>query len=258
MPENVRDRDALDLRLARRYRTNGDLEARDRLVLRCQPLLRRLVRPYLNRGHASDDLMQVANLGLVKAIDRFDPTRARRLVTFVAPTVTGEVKRHFRDHSWVAHVPRSVQEDHARVVSTADDTTGREPGDVRRRAERAGLSKERVDEVAAADQCFSALALDQPFADSDAPVQDAFGAIDPGFEQAEHRATMETAFTDGGLTPQDRRIVELRFFDDLHQREIAADIGVSQMQVSRRLKAIHETLEAQGRRWLVESGGAAA
>lgn len=243
-------RESVDRLLLRRYRKHGDVAARDRLVERWQPALRSFVRPYVDRGQPVEDLMQVANLGLIKALDGFDPTRKRRLMSFVAPTVQGEIKRHFRDHSRFLHVPRAAQELHARVLNAADERPRDDPGAMRDLATRLGLDPDQVDQVLRADGAFHPRSIDTPNVDRDdaTPLEGALGEVDPGFEQAEERATLDATLNDAHLDETDREILRLRVEDDLLQREIAERVGVSQMQISRRLTEIAGVLTKHGRR----------
>lgn len=250
MPETATARERVDMQLLRRYHEHQDEAARETLVARFQPFVVHAVRRFRNGPHDEDDLLQVANMGLVKAIDRFDPSKGRRFVSFAAPTINGELKRYFRDHSWDAHVPRSVQEDHAHARATARrEDDGGDVGLSRRQVEDAGIAADRVDDVLAADNAFSALSLDAPMGAEDASGDETQGAVDPGFARAEQRATILEAYRERGLSLRDRRILYLRFVLDWRQKDIARDVGVSQMQISRRLTALASQLREQGAIW---------
>lgn len=243
-------RESVDRRLIRRYREHGDVRARDRVVTRWQPALRSFVRPYRDRGQPAEDLMQVANLGLIKALDGFDLARRGRLMSFVAPTVQGEIKRYFRDHTRLLHVNRAAQELHAHVIATATERPRDDPRAVRDLATRAGLDAEQIDIVLRVDQAFQARSLEAPSGqtpegDSDTTLADAVGTVDREFERAEERMVLDATCKILALKESDREILRLRVEDDLLQREIAERIGCSQMQVSRRLAAIAGDLRDQ-------------
>jgi RNA polymerase sigma-B factor len=236
-----------DAVLLRRYHRCGDLAARDELVEHGLPLVRALARRYAGKGEAFDDLVQVGCLGLLKAIDRFDDDAGHRFVSFAVPNITGEIKRHFRDHSWTVHVPRSVQELDARVEETSarlSAATGRAPS-VAEIAAELGESEERVREGLRGGRAHTALSLDHPMGDGNA-AGDLVGAIEDGYRAAEDRIVLRAACR--GLDARDRRIVGMRFVGDRLQREIAEEIGVSQMQVSRLLRrAVGRMREEVGR-----------
>ncbi|WP_210491854.1 SigB/SigF/SigG family RNA polymerase sigma factor [Patulibacter sp. SYSU D01012] len=224
-----------DLALLRRYHRYGDLRARDELVERALPLVRSLARPYSGKGEPFDDLVQVGCVGLIKAIDRFDASTGHRFVSFAAPNITGEIKRHFRDHSWSIHVPRSIQELDAKVeraTARMQARTGREPT-VAQLAAELEESPERIEEALRGGQGYRAMSLDRPVGE-DGDAMDLTGAVDPEFVRAEHRHLIRECC--GDLDARDRKIVRMRFVEDRLQREIAAEVGVSQMQVSRLLR----------------------
>jgi RNA polymerase sigma-B factor len=224
-----------DAALLRRYHRSGDLAARDELVEHGLPLVRALARRYAGRGEGLDDLVQVGCLGLLKAIDRFDDDAGHRFVSFAVPNITGEIKRHFRDHSWTVHVPRSVQELDARVEEASERmaaATGRAPTVVELAAEL-GEPPERIREAVRGGRAHTALSLDQPTGDGHT-AGDAVGVLEDGYRTAEDRLVLRDACR--GLDARDRKIVGMRFVADRLQREIAEEVGVSQMQVSRLLR----------------------
>jgi RNA polymerase sigma-B factor len=224
-----------DAVLLRRYHRSGDLTARDELVEHGLPLVRSLARRYAGKGEALDDLVQVGCLGLLKAIDRFDDDAGHRFVSYAVPTITGEIKRHFRDHSWTVHVPRSVQELDARVEEASarmSAETGRKPT-VEQLSAELGEPPERIREAMRGGRAHTTLSLDRPTGDGQAPA-DAVGEIESGYRTAEDRLVVRAACR--GLDARDRKIVGMRFVGDRLQREIAEEIGVSQMQVSRLLR----------------------
>ncbi len=228
-----------DLELLRRYHRDGDTGARDELVERMLPVVRQLARRYQRGGEQLDDLVQVASLGLLKAIDRFDPARETAFSSFAVPTILGELKRHFRDKGWSVRVPRDLQEMAVRVDRVADEMSreiGRAPtpGEI---AERTGASLEQVLEAREASAAYRAVSLDRPRSEDDEDgdsYADAFGAEDPGFRIAEDSATVDRLMR--VLTDREREVLRLRFEEDLTQSEIGQRVGVSQMHVSRLIR----------------------
>ena len=195
-------------------------------------------RRYRGRGVATEDLDQVAYLGLVKAVQGFDRSRGFDFLSFAVPTIRGEVRRHFRDLGWALRPPRSIQELQSRILAAESDLTqelGRSPrpSDL---AKHLGVDLEQVLDALGASGCFAPASLDVPALEGDDSIGDRIGAIDPAFESAEARVTLAAVMR--GLTPRERRILELRFFGNRTQAEIGADIGVTQMQVSRLLNRI--------------------
>jgi RNA polymerase sigma-B factor len=221
------------------WQRHGDRRAREELVERFLPLARKLARRYSGAREPFDDLMQVASLGLVKAIDRFDPQRGTAFSSFAVPTILGELKRYFRDLGWAVHVPRGAQEQALKVEEAQQQLTARtgRPPSVQELAEFLELSLEDVLdalETAGAHHCVS---LDTPREDGEGEsgtLADAFGEPDARFEFVE--ASVSIASAARHLSPRERRVLELRFVQDLTQTQIAELIGVSQMQVSRILR----------------------
>jgi RNA polymerase sigma-B factor len=231
------------------YRRSHDRRLRDELVEEHAPLAQFLARRFANRGEPIDDLVQVALVGLVKGVERFDPGRGLQFSTFATPTILGELKRHFRDRGWAVRVPRRVQELHlqlGRVVATLGQEQGRSPTP-REVAERAGVSEEEVLEAMEAGSLYRLVSLDGPATRDDeaSELVAGLGDEDPEFEQIERRAELDVML--GVLPDRERRIVELRFFDGLTQSEIAERVGVSQMHVSRLLARSLEMLRAEAR-----------
>jgi len=247
-PLTPTDITSLDERtLLRRYHLEGDEVARDELVARMLPLVRRLARRYANRGEALDDLEQVGSVGLIKAIERFDISRELKLSTFAVPTVLGEIKRHFRDRVWSLRVPRDLQELNAKLSKQIDRLTlrlGRSPT-VEELAEATAASVEQVLDAMQGAQAYSAVSLDEPVGDGRQAV-DTLGAEDVNFAQAEHRELLRRGLDE--LPDRERQILRLRFFEGLTQREIAEHVGISQMHVSRLIRRsldeMRDTLES--------------
>ena len=231
--------------LFRRYQLGGDEAAREALVERFLPLARALARRYRRSSEALEDLEQVASLGLVKAIDRFDLSRETAFSSYLVPTVLGELKRHFRDCGWAAHVPRRMQERVMRITSTADKLAsqrGRSPS-IAEIAAEIEHSPEEVLEAMEASHAFHARPLDAPHTEqeSEDPGHRAeLGRREVGYELVELGVAMKPAIR--GLPRREREILRLRFVDDLTQSQIAERIGISQMHVSRLLRASVERL----------------
>jgi RNA polymerase sigma-B factor len=226
-------------RLLVRYHRDGDPAAREQLVERFLPLARQLARRYQRAGEQLDDLVQVASLGLLKAIDRFDPARETAFSSFAVPTILGELKRHFRDKGWSVRVPRDLQELAVKVDRVADDMS-RELGRLPTPAEiseRIGATLEQVLEAREAAAAYRAVSLDRPRTEGDEEgdsYADSVGADDPGFRLAEASATVERLMR--VLSEREREVLRLRFEEDLTQSEIGARVGVSQMHVSRLIR----------------------
>jgi RNA polymerase sigma-B factor len=236
----------LERELLIRYHRDGDLAAREQLVRRCLPLARELARRYIYTDEPFDDLLQVASLGLIKAIDRFDPERGSKFASFAAPTILGELKRHFRDKGWALHVPRDLQERALAVGREAEALSkrlGRSPKP-REVARALGCSAEEVLEAQQAAASYEATSLDAPAMrdDDEAPsLVDLLSREDSAYEVVEDRDEIASAWQT--LPEMERSVLELRFVHDLTQREIGERIGHSQMHVSRLLRRALSRLE---------------
>jgi len=217
----------------------GDPEARRLLIEHYLPLARRLAGRYRHSGEASDDLEQVASLGLIKAIDRFEPG-VGAIARYAVPTIVGELKRHFRDKGWGMHVPRYLQErvmDVNNAVEVLATELGRSPTP-RDVAKRTGLGLEDVLEAMDAAGAYSPMSLDSPQPgsgeDDDNTLGQRIGAVDTNYDLAEWRPAVAPAVA--ALPDREREILRLRFVEDLTQSQIAQQVGVSQMHVSRLLR----------------------
>ena len=237
---------AAERQLLLRYHRGGDLEAREELVERFLPLARDLALRYTYTDEHFDDLLQVASLGLIKAIDRFDPDRGAKFTSYAAPTILGELKRHFRDKSWAVHLPRALQE---RTLAVSRETEalskqlGRSPKP-REVAQALGCRVEEVLEAQEAAVSYEAASLDAPAARDDdeaTPLVDMIGTDDPAYELVEDRDAI--AGTWQALPEGERKVLAMRFMSDLTQREIGDRIGYSQMHVSRLLRRALDRLE---------------
>ncbi|WP_276320033.1 sigma-70 family RNA polymerase sigma factor, partial [Haloactinopolyspora alba] len=194
---------------------------------------------YRGRGVDRDDLVQVAYLGLINAAWRFDPDRGKDFASFACPTMSGEIKRHFRDHAWTVRPPRRVQEMHSRLSTAITDVAQRRGAwpSTQDLAEHLGVEAADVAEASASHECFTVSSLDYRRDDEDdAPLGDAVGGDDAGYDRAEALVALGPACCQLGT--RDRRIVYLRFFRGWTQQEIADELGVSQMQISRLLSRI--------------------
>ncbi|MEU2727787.1 RNA polymerase sigma factor SigF [Streptomyces griseoviridis] len=211
-------------------------ELRNRLVRMHLPLVEHLARRFRNRGEPLDDLTQVATIGLIKSVDRFDPDRGVEFSTYATPTVVGEIKRHFRDKGWAVRVPRRLQELRLALTTATAELSqqhGRSPT-VHELAEKLSISEEEVLEGLESANAYSTLSLDVPDTDDESPaVADTLGAEDEALEGVEYRESLKPLLED--LPPREKRILLLRFFGNMTQSQIAQEVGISQMHVSRLL-----------------------
>ena len=242
------DRARGDRVLLVRWQRDRDEAARDELVRRLLPLARRMARRYRRADDPLDDLVQVAVLGLVKAIDRFDPERETAFSSYAVPTMLGELKRHFRDHGWALHVPRGMQERVMAVDGAVREIArreGRSPS-ASEVGRSLGLSEEEVLEAMEASAAYEAISLESHRyggdADEGATYAERVGEEDGRFELVEYEATLAPVLR--ALPERDRVVLHLRFVEDLTQAEIADRIGVSQMHVSRIIRRSLERLRA--------------
>jgi RNA polymerase sigma-B factor len=229
-----------------RYHRDGDLAAREELTARFLPLARDLALRYTYTDEPFDDLLQVASLGLIKAIDRFEPERGTKFTSYAAPTILGELKRHFRDKGWALHVPRDLQE-RTLAVSRATESLSKQLGrspKVREVAAELGCSVEDVLEAQEAAASYEAASLDAPASrdeDEAAALVDLMGDDDTSYDLVESRDAIASTWR--ALPDVERQVLELRFMHDLTQREIGERIGYSQMHVSRLLRRALDRLE---------------
>jgi RNA polymerase sigma-B factor len=237
-PRSTRStRDAREERaLFERLVADGDPRARDALIERFMPLARSLALRYQRSHEPLDDLMQVALVGLIKAVDGFDPTREIAFSSYAVPTILGEIKRHFRDRTWAVRVPRDLQElslrvDHA--VSELAERRQRQPS-IAEVAVAVGCDQESILEALQAGGAHRALSFEARRGSGDddaATLGDSIGFDEDGFDRAEERATLSSLLE--MVTAREREVLRMRFEQDMTQAEIGAIIGVSQMQVSR-------------------------
>jgi RNA polymerase sigma-B factor len=216
----------------------GDQGAREALTERFLPLARSLAQRYRRSGEPIEDLVQIASLALLKAIDRYDPAQGTAFSSFAVPTIVGELKRHFRDCSWMVRPPRALQELTLRVehaVSRLAQDLDRAPT-VGELATALGSDEEQILEALQARRGRGALSLQAPRSgdDEQQPLEETLGSPDAGFAVAEARVLLDSLMT--GLSPRLREMLRLRFEHGLTQAEIGERIGVSQMQVSRLIR----------------------
>jgi RNA polymerase sigma-B factor len=234
--------------LLRAYRENGDIAARDRLIESFIPVVRSIAYRYAGRGEQIDDLEQVASVGLIKAIERFDLDRDVELMTYVFPTVVGELKRHFRDRGWSVTVPRRLKELHYRLSRLIEDLTatlGRSPT-IAELAEETGVDEEEVVEALEVGRAYSSRSLTRALEADEGGGAELIDLIDDeerGYEAAENRQLLATGLR--SLDDRERRIIQLRFVEGLTQSQIAVEIGISQMHVSRLIRRALEKLSAE-------------
>lgn len=230
------DQDAREARRAslhRAFAVTRDVRLREELMAAYAGFARSLARRFPSRRERSEDLVQVALIGLFQALDRFDPDRGVPFLVFASSTITGELKRHVRDHTWVMRTPRRLQEDYLQVLRAAEELThtrGRSPT-VAEIAGQTALSEEGVLEAMEVGHSDRPLSLDAPTGDGTEPLATQLGRVDPGFAAVERRELVSALVA--SLPERERRILHLRFAEDLTQSEIATCLGVSQMHVSR-------------------------
>jgi RNA polymerase sigma-B factor len=231
-----------------RYRTSGDRDLRNELIEEHRWLAVHCAQRFANKGEPLDDLVQVAMLGVLKAVERFDPDYGVVFSTFAVPTIVGEIRRHFRDTTWAVHVPRRLKDLHHTVnvaVTELGQVLGRSPT-VEEIADRAGVPVEEVLETLEAGRSYTRVPLAPPSGD-DSDDEPNLGEEDRQIEAAEARMTVDDLMA--VLPERERRIVELRFMGGMTQSQIAAQVGVSQVQVSRLLRAslakMNDTLAGQ-------------
>ena len=213
------------------------MRARDQLAEEMLPLARALAGRYAGRGEPLDDLVQVATIGLIKSVDRFDLERGVEFSTYATPTIVGEIKRHFRDKGWAIRVPRRLQElklSLTKATSELSQSLGRSPT-VAEIAAHLQMSEEEVLEGLESANAYSAVSLDAPDAgdDDSRAVADSLGTTDEALEGVEYRESLKPLLE--RLPPREKKILLLRFFGNMTQSQIAAELGISQMHVSRLL-----------------------
>ena len=232
--------------LLRRYHEDGDLAAREELIERYMSLVRSLARRYAYRGEQLDDLVQIGAIGLIKAIDRLE--RGVELTTYATPNIIGEIKRHFRDKGWSVRVPRGLQELNVQVSKLIEQLTvqlGRSPT-IPELAKAAGVEEEQVLEALESGRAYTSVSLSTGGgSDEDGELDplESLGTIEHQYEVSEDRAVLAPGFK--VLDERERKILHLRFFSGLTQSQIAAEIGISQMHVSRLIRRSLEKIREE-------------
>jgi len=235
--------------LLRRYHEEGDLAARQELIEQYMSLVRSLARRYSYRGEQLEDLVQIGAIGLIKAIDRFDLERGVELTTYATPNIIGEIKRHFRDKGWSVRVPRGLQELNVQLSRLVEQLTvqlARSPT-IPELAKAAGVEEEEVLEALESGRAYTSLSLSAGGGGGDEDDLDpleSLGTEEHQYEVSEDRAVLAPGFK--ALDDRERKILQLRFFEGLTQSQIAQQVGISQMHVSRlirrSLEKIRETI----------------
>ena len=239
--------------LFRRYKQEGDEEAREQLIVSHINLVRYIAAKFKNRGEPLDDLIQVGTVGLIKAIDRFDPERGLEFTTYATPTIMGEIKRHFRDKGWTVRVPRRLQELSAKVNTATDELTvqlQRTPT-VDEIAAHLGTTADEVLEAMESSSAYSSVPLEGGGSgeDEEAPsIIDRYASVDPDLAASDDRMVLADAIAE--FPEADQAAIRMRYVDGMTQVEIAEKLGISQVQVSRMLrralKRIQEKIDPEG------------
>ena len=234
--------------LLRKYHEEGDLHAREKLIEQYMSLVRSLARRYSYRGEQLDDLVQIGAIGLIKAIDRFDLERGVELTTYATPNIIGEIKRHFRDKGWSVRVPRGLQELNVQLSKLIEQLTvqfGRSPT-IPELAKAAGVEEEQVLEALESGRAYTSLSLSSGTTsdgEEDLDPLESIGTEEAQYEVSENRAVLAPGFK--VLDERERKILQLRFFDGLTQSQIAQQVGISQMHVSRLIRRSLEKIREE-------------
>lgn len=225
-------------------------QQRDLIVQRCLPLADHIASRYRGRGECLDDLVQVARVGLVNAVNRFDVDNGADFLAFAVPTITGEVRRHFRDHGWAVKVPRRIKELQSQLNTATNDLTRqlqRAPN-ASELAEHLGIDRAVVVDVMVANSNYSVLSIDAPQGEDDegSSLKDTLGEADPCLDKVLSVQTVRPLIA--ALPERERMVIKLRFFDEMTQTEIAERVGCSQMHVSRLLARALDKLRSGAHR----------
>ena len=207
------------------------------LIERHLPLVTFMARKFADRGEPLDDLIQVGTIGLIKAIDRFEISKGFEFSTFATPTIVGEIKRHFRDKTWAVRVPRRLQELGASVTKATTELTQKldrspTPKEI---AKHLGITVDDVAEALESNAAYSTVSLDVT-SETSTSIGETFGALDEALEGVEYRESLKPLLAQ--LDDREKRILQMRFFDNLSQSQIATELGISQMHVSRILNKV--------------------
>ena len=233
--------------LLREYHDRGNLRARERLIQQYMPLVKSLARRHSKRGELYEDLVQVGSIGLIKAVDRFDPERGVEFGAFAIPNIAGEIKRYIRDRGWPIKIPRRLQELHPGLCSCSAELSAQleRPATIAEIAQRSGVEEPEVEAALAVTRIQSPVSLSAPTTapDADDDFAGFDGVLDGGYELGEQRAVLAAGFR--VLNPRERRLLHLRFFAGLSQPQIAREVGISQIHVSRLTRRALEKMRAQ-------------
>jgi RNA polymerase sigma-B factor len=221
--------------------TSEHEKIRAALIERHLPLVTFMARKFADRGEPLDDLIQVGTIGLIKAIDRFEISKGFEFSTFATPTIVGEIKRHFRDKTWAVRVPRRLQELGAAVTKATIELTQKldrspTPKEI---AKHLGITVDEVAEALESNAAYSTVSLDVT-SDTSTSIGDSFGSLDEALEGVEYRESLKPLLAQ--LDDREKRILQMRFFDNLSQSQIASELGISQMHVSRILNKVLSNL----------------
>jgi RNA polymerase sigma-B factor len=219
--------------LIRAYHQDGNLLARERLIRQYMPLVKSLARRHSMRGELYEDLVQVGCIGLIKAVDRFDPDRRVEFGAFAIPNVAGEIKRYLRDRGWPIKVPRRLQELRPGLSRCSAELSARleRAPTIHEISEWSGVAEKEVAAALATERVQSPVSLSQPGADEPDDAYVDLEVLDGGYEQGEHRALLAAGFR--SLDARERRVLALQFFAGLSQPQVAHEVGISQIHVSR-------------------------
>ncbi|SHN26631.1 RNA polymerase sigma-B factor [Cryptosporangium aurantiacum] len=226
---------------------------RERLILIHLPLAENIARRFARRGVPSDDLLQVARVGLLTSVDRFDPTRGTVFLAFAVPTIAGDLRRHFRDHGWYVRPPRRLQDIYLQLDAAVTELSHRDRRSPTATdlADHLGVGVEEIVEGLQLTSAYTPIPLDAPntHRPDGSPLVESLGALDQALGKVDDRETLKRLIAT--LPERERRILGLRFFEDRTQRQIASEVGISQMHVSRVLSAtlarLHERLPSNAR-----------
>ena len=231
--------------LIREYREHGDLRARERLIQQYMPLVKSLARRHSTRGEQYEDLVQVGCIGLIKAVDRFDPQRCVEFGAFAIPNVTGEIKRYLRDRGWPIRIPRRLQELRPRVSACSAELSAQleRPATIHEIAESTGVAEREVAAALDTERIRSPISLSQPETDGGDDFHTELEVQDSGYELGESRALLAAGFRI--LDERERRLLVLQFFAGLSQPQVARELGISQIHVSRLTRRTLAKLRAE-------------
>jgi RNA polymerase sigma-B factor len=246
--------------LLREYREEGNLQSRERLIQQYMPLVKSLARRHSMRGELYEDLVQVGCIGLIKAVDRFDPQRRVEFGAFAIPNVAGEIKRYLRDRGWPIRIPRRLQELRPGLCACSAELSARleRPATIHEIAESSGVAEREVAAALDTERIQSPISLSQPGTDEDDDLYTDVEVQDGGYEQGEARALLAAGFR--SLDDRERRLLALQFFAGMSQPQVAQEVGISQIHVSRLTRRALAKLRdeigpVQGARLAAASGG---